>query len=174
MFNRPIDSDYESKGNKKSLVLIFTAFLVMIFSGIIVYTELAYPFNSIKTAFLQSPKDMSNVNWYILMIDYRTSLIGSVFCLLGGILLIFESRFGWILSLGIILSYLIIYLLEFMFNILNQDTSSSLFLILMICLLFFTSLILFYRRIRSKMKIGNKELISTLIIMIIFLHQYYR
>lgn len=173
-FDNLIDESPKLKMNNNRTETIVAGVLLIIFGGVIVYTEFVFPFTLIKMAFEESQMNMFKVNWLLLISDYRTSLIGCAFSILGGILLIRESRYGWVLSTTISLGYLIIYSLEFIVNIGSNTYQTHLFLIIMICILLLTSLILVLKQTRTNLKIGCIEVTTFIIISIVFLQQYYR
>lgn len=148
--------------------------LVGILGGIILITELSYPFKSIQLAFIESPENMLKIDWLLLVRDYRTSIIGGLLCFLGFGLLTDGLRFGWVLSMVMSICYSIIYSREFILNVINGRHQAQFFLITMICLCLFIVLILLMKKNRKSLKISLLELFTFLIISAIYLQQYYR
>lgn len=170
LFNNIIDSGDDLIHQKSKPKFILLGVLILLFGVLLVYTELSYPFRS----YVMSSMNIKKVDWMLLLSDYRTSVIGFIFSILGGVLLIRKSSYGWWLSFVISLSYLIVYSREFFINISAGRYQSITFLVLMILVLLFFSILLGIKSTRLELKIGYLEMLIVLILTVIFLQQYYR
>lgn len=155
-------------------VIIFAGVLTTVLGGIIMTTELYFPFTWIRSEFAKSPENLLSIEWSALILKYRTSLLALLMGFFGGGLLIFKARFGWVLSVAVSFSYFVIYSTEFIVDILNQRHQSSFFLTVMVCFLFFLFTILSMKGIRLTFSLTKADYLTVLFIVTVLLQQYYR